>query len=920
MAEFRSNDPFRPLLSLADQKTLLISEKLLEKQTAMAKSPVLADAEARAARAELRNTRPRESSNLIDIAQSSAMQGFSLASDFAKGFFGDEISRSTEQIRQEADEYMGVTSEARERFVDQPVQEVMDSTAKASLALDEGDYLEALKQGATAALQGIKAAPGVIADSFSAAPEIVVGATATALAGGAGVPLLAKKAKSAANIFKRFEKGVKASKAKLTRGELLKEGLATLPRTAAQMSVVTATFTQRIIADWEQENGEKASLSRKAAFYVGGLATMTGQGVILKNLFIPNFKKEFIKESKAAIANVKERSHLVEVGKRVGEGLKKAFIAGGAEGGQEYVQSWVEIVGGGIGKDDAFIEGLKRELSDADNQVEAAAGAFLGFGAGGLARAAISAPAVAAGSALDITKAAAKGTAKTAIGTTKLAGKGLAAVANQATFKVLSQEERDTIVSEDASKRVVTEEAIRKLDAAVFKVKAAKSVDDLRRDEGVSKDLDKYLENNELSEEDLDNSKAFAKAKHALARAYNAESGLIKVAQETSVQRAVAARSAKNIEAKSVKAAKDLINSVSPTAEKALAAVKDLGPKAIQAVEEIRSSTALGMIEMATNATSKQAKAIVTAAPDLSMDDLKRVTNVINESNPEIGRKLQQVVRTKDKYMKRVGLKLEEIVNDDNLNDVVRDVARRSLVLSDEVAILSTALSEIVASTIEDLDALTKTEEAVAILEKSVDFKEQLKGAMTKKQMETVKRKLKVARIRLERDSRPLKEAVIKDVKDVAAAVVPAVKSGVKAAVPAVKDAVNAGVQAVKDAAETKIEVSDKFRERVQLVGEYLDNPIESKSLLEEESVDAFVKLMLANGIKTHKQFVAFLKEFPDLQNNVDFVRKLEALYPGPLTAVQQYDGIKTKGINILKSFQKAYSEMTKLNPECGVK
>ena len=905
MSEFRSNDPFRPLLSLADQKTLSVSEMLFEKKAAMAKSPVLADAEARAARAELRSTLPQESSNLIDIAQSSATQGFSLAKDFASGLFGDEISRSTEQIRQEADELRGVTPEARERFVGQPTQEVMDSTAKASLALDEGNYLEALKQGATAAGQGVLAAPGLLADSFSAVPEIAAGAAATALAGGAGIPVLAKKAKSAANIFQKFEKGVKASKAKLTRGQLLKEGLATLPKTAAQMSVVTATMTQRMIADWENENGEKASLSRKAAFYTAGLATMTGQGAILKNLFIPKFKKEFVSEAKAAVGNITNTSHLKSLGKRVGEGLKKAFVAGGAEGGQEYAQTWVEIVGVGIGKNDEFLEGLKREVADADNQVEAAAGAFLGAGAGGVARAAISAPAVAAGTAIDATKATVKGTAKTVSGGVKLAAKGLTAVANEATFKVLSQEERDTIVSEAASKKVIGEEAIRKLDAAVFKVKAAKSVDDLRRDEGISKDLDTYLDDKNLNEKDLEDSKELSKAKHALARAYNSDSGLIKIDLGTSVTRAVAERSGKNIQAKSVKAAEDVVTAITPTIEAATAAVKDLGPKAKQAVEEIRSSTALGMIELAGKASKKESAAIVTAAKSLSMDDLKRTTNVINQIKPEIGRRLEGVVRNKEKALKRTGLKVNEIINNENLNPIIRDVAKRAQVAAGEVAAVSSAVNDVVARRIDDLVALKDTETAVAAIEKSRDFKEQLNGAMTKENLESVKKKLAKARVRLEGEASTLKAKAVRGVKDAVAAATPVVKGAVKAA-----------TDAVKEATETKIEVNPKLREQVKLVGKVLTDPAEAKALV--SAIPALVKKIQASGIETRKQFEAFIEEFPELQNDVAFFKELDEAFPSDLTAKEVFDNMKTKGVDILEEIKKAYNEIN-IDPECKV-
>jgi hypothetical protein len=921
MAEFRSNDPFRPLLSLADQKSISITEKLFDKKTRMAESPVLKEqAELDAARARLRDSTTTDSSNLIDIAQSSAFQGAKLAYDFGKGFFSDDVSRSTEQIRQEADASTGTTQEARERFVGQPVQEVMDSTAKASLALDQDNYLEAAKQGLIAAGQGVLAAPGVLADSFSAAPEIAAGVVATAAGGGAGIPLLAKKAKSAKNIFKRFEAGVKASKTKLTRGELLKEGLATLPKTAAQMSVVTSTMTQRVIADWEAENKEKASISRKAAFFAANLATMTGQGVILKNLFIPNFKKEFQKEAIAAVSHIKDTSHLRHLGKTVAEGLKKAFVAGGAEGGQEYAQSWVEIISVGIGKNDAFLDGLTRELADADNQVEAAGSAFLGFGAGGVARAVISAPAVAAVGALDATKATVKGTAKTAAGTANLAAKGLTAIADQASFKLLSEEEQSIVSSQHAADKVVAEKSILKFEAAAFKVKAAKSVEDLRRDEGVSKAADALMDELSLNEKDLEDPKVFNKFRHKLAAKFNALADITGAKLQASTLKSIAERTAKNVKAKTVVAANKVIAAVNPTIEKARQAAKDLSTEAKQAVEELRSSSARGMIEMAAKASKKEAKAIVVAARALTMDDLKRTTNVINEINPEIGKQLEQVVRAKEKTLKRVGLKVDDIINDKTLDPIITDVAKGVKLVANEAAALTQALNKTVASTIENLVALKDTETALDVLEKSEDFKKQINGAMSRENLTEVKRKLKVARIRLEKDTRPLKDAVIKDIKDVAAATGPAVKAGVKAVVPAVKKAVNAGVESVKDAVATKIEVTDKFREQIHFVGRVLTSETETKDIMDAETIAGFVKKMRANGIKTNKQFVAFLKKFPELQNSVAFVEELQEEFPGPLVATDIYDLFKTKGMDALKSIQQAFVELNKLNPDCGVK
>ena len=523
MADFTTEELYGPLLSLADQKSIAVSSKLAQKKSAMAESQVLTDAKAAQARLLSGEGSPNTAANLFSLANSSIRQSGEVLSDFAQG-----ETRPNEEIQRQADIDAGVSEQARQELVTQPTQEVFKSVAQASLALDEGDYLEALRQGGTAALQGVEAAPGILADSANVVPEVIAGAAGTAVAG-SGLAVLANRAKKLFGGVEKFTEGVSKAKKNLTRTQLIKEAAKTLPKTAAQMSVVTSTITQRQISDYEAEHdGKRPSNERIAQMYAINLATMTAEGGIIKSFFKPKFKEEFIKEGKAVVKNLKSGSNLVSIGARIGDGMKKAFKAGGAEAVQEYAQTWAEIINVGVGEDENFIKGMKRQFSSKDNQIEAAAGAFLGFGAGGVARGVISAPAVAAGTAIDATKATAKGAVKTVAGGVKLAGKGVAAVANQQSFKVLSQEERDIISSEHKSKKAVADAAVERFTTAVDTVKESNTEADLRKHPPVSEVLDAYLKSEGLTNEDLKDSKVLSKTKHALVRAYKADIALIK--------------------------------------------------------------------------------------------------------------------------------------------------------------------------------------------------------------------------------------------------------------------------------------------------------------------------------------------------------------------------------------------------------
>ena len=893
MAEFRSSDPYRPLLSLADQKTLDVAENLVRKKSVQNASPLVTpESELAAARARLRGDMHHgQSSNLIDIAQSSVDTGYEVLKDFVT----DE-TRPIEEIRAESDLLRGVTPEARERFVTGPTQEVMKSTAAASLALDEGRYFDALKQGGKAALQGLKAGPGLLADSANVVPEAIAGAALTAVGTPVGGAILGRRVKKGSDALERFKAGVSNMKKKMTRGQMFKEAVKTLPKTAAQMSVVTAGMTQRMVADWEIEHGEEASFERKAAFFVGSLATMTGQGAIIKNLFVPNFKKEFVKEAKAAVATLKGTSSLKNVGRRVGEGLKKAFIAGGAEGGQEYAQTWVEIIGTSIGPDKGFLEGLKEATSDGDNQVEAAASIFLGAGAGATARTATAAPALVAGTAVDTAVGTVKTTAKVVGATAQKAGRVAQKLNNISAYTFLSKEERKQVQGAHESRKAVADVTIAKFDAAIETIDKANTFADLV-DSDVKGFAQKIQRDNEITDQQMADPDVFSAFKDKLSRKIKADKKVIDLTVEGSHAADIAVQSGKNITSKSVETAKAAMKAVDPGLQAVIKTIGKVSKEATKAVKELRSSTAYGMLELAGNAGTAEIKQIVEASKSLSMDDLNRVTGIMSEIRPDIAKKLEPIKRQKEKILKKTGIKRTDIINEENLSPIIKDVADRGGFDASEAARVSVEVDQATASNIEDLESLSAIEKAVDAIENSASFKNQVDKVMSRNNMVIIRRKLERKRVELEKDP---------DLKDKAKK---AAKKAAKAAKETAGTVGTAAAESIAAAAAPDLKLSDKFRETVQVTEDAIKQAGDKINLV--ESAPAFVAKMKENGIETRSDFLKFVKTFPGLEQNVPFFKELDNAYETNISANEVYDNLATRGGAAVEAVKKFFNDST---------
>jgi hypothetical protein len=737
------------------------------------------------------------------------------------------------------------------------------------------------------------------------------------------VPLLARRGKKVLSGGKKFLGKIDEARDNLAKlamkeakgAQQLKAIVGAAPRAAAQVSIATMSMTQAQINDFTNLHGVAPTREQAAGMYALTMATMMPTPGIIKNLFVPKFKQQIGKEIQNVGKNLVGGSNLKSIAARVVEGTKKVGKAGGAEAAQEYFQTWAENLNVSMGPEQRkeFFQGVLDVLGDKDKQIEALAGAYLGGGAGGGIRAGISAPAVAVGTAIDTTKGTAKTAVKIVGAGVKTTGRVIQNVANKAGLKVLSQEERNVIASEYGSRKATVDVTEDQFETAVDKVKASTTIEDVKNTLGATPPITQAAaETMAKALASLDENstpKDLERVKHKVVAAYRGDLDLVKANLEASNVASIAKKVGKNVQTASVDAATAALEAADPGIKAIKAAVKDLPPKVQAAAAAVRSSSARGIIDLAATAGKKEVATIVEAAKGLSLDDLKRTTNVVNQIKPEIGRQLERIVKQKEKQLKRVGLKVDEIVNDETLNPIIRDVAKRAVVAAKEISQLSSAVNKVVASKIDDLVALKDTEAAVAAIEKSDSFKAQINGAMTKENLETVKRKLAAARVRLEGEAVTIKDKVVQGAKD-----------AVKAATPVVKDAVEKVGEAVKGATETVVELKPDFKQRVDLVVKVLTNPTEAKALIDTAS--NFVKLMQNEGIKTRAQFESFIDQVPEMRDNVPFFNAISDAYPSDINVKEIFDNLATQAVagtkDIAAAVKKAYNELN-TDPACKI-
>jgi len=913
---FNPNDPYRPLFgSMADQKSAALAVKYEQKKQAIDPTPPPVTVD----------VNPLLSgggeSNLLDVGQAGLAKAGGSLMDAAK-YVSNEVldtefddSTATGWSNQDvADALAGVSPEVRAAGQAQQQQVVTDVANE--------DYGSAL-------INAIKAGPFTAMDSAGTLAEVVGGTALTALTGGVAAPLVfGKKIKGAVETAEKVGKAydkAKSLKEATRMGKVLSSAKhlpAATAKAAGRASLLTADMTQQSRSEYIAKHGEEPSGERVAVMALTNMATSLWEPVLMAQLFIPNFKKEAISELRNLAKNLGKGSNLASIGKRIGQGIKKVSAAGAGEGLQEYVQTWQQGLVAELTPEqtDNLWASVRAALSDADKQDEAIVGGLLGVGAGGAIRAGISAPAIAAVTAVDLAKATTKGVVKTAAAVAEVGGKVAQKQVVKAADKVYSPEERADAVAEYNIRKAAVEDKQAEMEVTAKKAESATSYEDILKDRDLRAQAIKAQEELQFTKEDLKNPKNLKRLQDAIVRNNRAEQKALDLKLKGSTLAKVAAQVGTNVKEGVVKVAEDVLDSDQvKSAIEQTKKVKDVSVNVIKesvtAIKEIRSSAALGLVELAIDGSEQSINDGMKVAEKLEFSDLKKAASAVAPHSPAFAKQLRRLAARKRKILMKSGLKTDDVISKETISPAITDTVNRGKVRSKQAVGVAAEIRNALAGKVQDPDTLAQINAALDIYEDSAAFKQQKRGSMSPTDIKSLRKKISNEENRLGR--MPTLENIGKVVMSAAETVGPKVKKLRKGtwkkyvkAQRLIKDVqknetVQQTVKRVQDAMENLDETAEDYADKLdrKLEEKFGDKPAEStakvlptgglKAKLEtvEDAVDdgTIDRVMgsvekIANAVKkagytTAADLDALVKQFPKLGQHPEFYGKLASYF-----------------------------------------
>lgn len=922
-------DPSNPYLvdlsvpSLAAQKSLKLSAKFAEKQEKITPTPQIADFTPLL-------SGDASSSGIFDMAEASIYRSGGNIADMARHASNSLLGTDYQDTGEAegwsnpllADEMAGVTPEYRQQY-----QEDIQSLSE---SVEKREILDSLGK---AALLG----PRALADSTGTLTSLAAGTVGTGGLGllgktglWAGKKLLGiKSAKKAADTVKNIP----------TLGSRLKNGAKAVAKTTGRTSLMTADITEQMRQEYIAEHGKEPS----ASWYAVNVPTTIMLnaiefGIITK--LAPKFPKNFKQEMKEAV-QVMRPSHRKRMAKHLGQGLKNVLTAAGAEAGQEYLQTWHEILASGIKGGDLseITTAALREIGLQENQIEAVTGSLLGASAGGTARGIASAPI-----------AATQVTVDTAKGVTKHTANAVKDTATRQSYKLLSQEERDVLKNQYETDRAVADQKIENYQSRIDAVEKATTLEELRQNEEVAKDIDSLQKKKAITDMDLNDPKALKKLQNTLLRDYASAKDLLNFEVETSRAGRAVTKVGKNVKDKSVEKAKEIIGTVS--VEKVITTAKTAGVTAINAIKNIESSSALGIIEKGLTEGDVQFNNIMNAAKDLSLDDLKRTHAVLKEKNPKIGEAMDKLIRQKEDALTKFGSKSNKVTTEENLPQSLKDISEDTPVDSKNAAIIARDLNQVLNGEIGNLKTLKTLRKALRNYKNSDAYKNQEKGALNATNIHALESKLEKAQRRL---LRPPGKRIISAVKKIRKAAgkkfekftsdieeqgakeyfankdsirfaaelleatgVNDLIDKIKASIPDIDD-IDAVVEKAEAYFEEKPEISEKANKALSNIANILEKTPEKAKALIVAIPDVVAKLEKENI--TAENIEAILNSYPVIKKSREFYKALlEQMTVKEDETIEFTDDHPDKQSNPVASEEKIKEAYNKLNPaECKI-
>lgn len=925
-------DPHKPLLSappsLAEQKRFSLANKYAEKKEVVSPTPTIPVMPETPSIENLMYGDTQDT-NLIDIGQASLARAGGNLADAGRGIsnylfntnFDD--SRDTGWSNPEvADEYVGVSPEYRQRMqADQ--NKVLESVA-------EGKYLDAFGNA-------LNVAGRTAADSFATIPEVAAGAALTAV-GGAGLPVLANKARKIFNTADNVKDSYKAvKKAKVAKekieeanriGKALK-AMKNLPaataKAAGQASILATDLTQQQRAEYIEKYGEEPSGERLATMALTRMAAVIWQPGIMAKLFIPNFKKEIVKEGSRLASSVKGKSSLVNIAKRAGDYANRLVKAGAAESAQEYVETWQEIMAVDISPEEAnnLMEAMVSRIKDKKFQDQAITGGMLGGVAGGVIKGTIDAPGLAIGTIADATIGTAKTAAKIAVGTGKktydTTNKGVQAVRNKTRNAFMNESERESIREDYNIRKAEVDSKKSEYDTKIDKVNKANTFEEMISEDAIlARDVTDKMGKLDLIEDDLSNPSKMKKLKDAVTREYKARKTNMDIELEASNVAKVSTAIGKGIKSKAVETAVAAINHdlTKEAVERTVATIitaKKKAEVAIEAVREIKSSTALGIVEMGLNATPEMSKTVINAAKSLEPGDIKRVSKVISEKNPILGKELEKVYNRKMEYLKDLGQRRDDLINEENISPIIKDIDKKGTIEGQTPAAVAAAIKETMASRIENRPALEMMKKTLDIYKNSDAYKNKdTPGRISEKSITTLESRLKNAENRINREMttdnvKRTVDSVKKTYKEKAPGVKKYIKETAEKWKGKVTELAESVSKATNDFAEalegTKVLPEGSLQEKLDILSELLDqNPNQAKDLT--QSIPNMVKAISEAGYKTESDLADLVKQFPGLAKSEQFYNELQSRFATDAIIEENTDNTESTPETPNKAFQ----------------
>jgi len=721
--------------------------------------------------------------------------------DSVKTGWSREANPETRQASA-ADEMAGISFDQRQN-ANQELQGVMDTYV-------EDGFLPALGDA-------LPLAGGVIGDSTSSFVEMGAGAAASSL-GGAGVAVLAKKAKNTFDLIDKigdsYDAAKEANKAVKLAGTLGKN----IAKKSVGASVLTADLVQQTKVDYEQKTGEKMSPARLAGTTASILATSAFQMGMVKRFYMPSaktfvgktIKEKYVNEMKQ-ISKYLDQGAVKGIAKRIGSGAGKVFAAGGAEALQEYSQTWATILSVHMDPEEAngFFASAYEEFSDDDNQNKAEVGAILGFAAGGGIRAASAVPTTAVGTVADA-----------AVGT----GNAIAKKSYNAARDRLNPEDQAADIEERQNLRAAAQEIQTEAARKVGVVSEAKGFQDIT-DETVKAEFTRLAAGRDLSDPEV-----FKSVSNEAVRSYKADSTLALAdenLQDGFIKGKKIVRKVGDDFAKILDLTPEEVQKVKDYTIKKVEDAKSFGKAFSDDLKNFKSSATVGVAEAAVDFVSEATKETTKKGVDYanskesvqklksrleginSVNAARTMADSLEKNSPDNSvnavREIRSWADQKEKDQKRTNRKNDSYVNFESLGESVKEASQKGATVTNPRA-LSIELSEISKGSIENMETLQSVENAFENY-KQTDFSKNGNSPMGPVTRKNLGRKLVRSRARLELEG---DTSVTARAKSAADATVEAAGKATAWAKPAVDKLKSLGISTV-DALVDRVTNEDVF-------------------------------------------------------------------------------------------------------------